>query len=124
MSRFIPLFLLAFLVSNSALAEIVINCANKKNTIKWQYSIKAGGSSRLGSDIVLQEDGNINVLSTARVAQYVATNQQLFMIIDDASENIAYRFSADKPGKKPFVGKLEIANPKTSHTLTCTAVTN
>lgn len=83
----------------------------KKPTLILSYSISNTESARLASDIIIKG----RILSSNQVAQYQATSNELFLLIDDevTAQKKQYQFRANNPViKRPFLGTLYSSVPK------------
>lgn len=88
-------------------------------TVVFAYVIKATESRRLGSDILRVDASNVaTIISSLNVAQYQASDSDLYMLIDDNIENPVLSFSAsfvrkpkksagDPPNTLTYEGRIE-----------------
>lgn len=95
--------------SVSAFADTLVSCTSVKASaqVSLQYVIKGTESKRLNSDILFSKAGNFNIISTARVAQYVSTGILLHFVADDNAEQVALRFTAAPTSKTTWLGAIE-----------------
>lgn len=105
--------------------DVTVSCveAKKKNgPVVVSYQIQGTKSARLGSDVTI----NNQVISSFQVAQYKATGNELFLLLDDALTNTTpiYAFQArGRITKGLFSGSLTEYNaagkPVSSKHLKC-----
>lgn len=99
-------------------ADSLVTCmSNGRNGSKVvEYLIKSTQSARLNSGIFYSSNNQVIPFDQSSVAQYKATARELFLIIDNANENILIKMSAHKHSAKrdnqgKYRGKVLELNP-------------
>ena len=114
------------LLSSQAFADALVSCKDQKSTngaIVFSYTLKSTASRRLASDIsYVSRTSGATIISSLQVAQFVAANNSLYMMIDDVSEMPTLIFGADPRPAYGFSATLrELINGKWySRGLKCT----
>lgn len=108
------LALLITLIAPTLSYALNLNCyavGGKNPPLILSYAISNSESARLSSDVSLRG----RLISSNQVAQYQATSNELFLLIDDevSAQKTQYQFRASNPLiKKPFLGTLYSSVPK------------
>lgn len=106
------------LISNTVFADSLVSCvSHEKKPVKVvEYLVRPTKSSRLNSGIIYTKANQTVSFDQDRVAQYKTTNGELFLIVDNMSDNIIFKMSAHRY-KNYYMGRVVEKDETTEKTI-------